>query len=691
MVSKFLKTTLLVILMSLGVVAQAAPKDTGLYLSFEQRLAVTYALMASGESLEQQEKILDRGIKYFQAVSQKPVQDVEVKSFNEFLAAFRGQWPDTQSVNLDLDLIEKDGPRPMQIFKATSYRVQRQIDDYIDWQSEQLKAMAEKTAGGKEALVSPLIMTRALELLNKSGEGHKALKYMFLQNSDKLFQGHLKEFDRIGEKIATSGLAATQDPSVKIVMQTMLSEYFARLSLNSKKLIVSSFLGGDIRADDMHKFEVMVQNAGPQLQKLLQIVARQGDLSPEMTIVFKRLEDAVRPVPYRQVEELLKAERQNYEFIYFEQKALGVGTMAQVHRAKILLNGHRQDVVVRFIKPGIEHRVQEDSRILKEVAEILDVNPALMKSGMPKISPLVSDVTATVTAELSQEDTVSRQKFAATRYNQEVFMDTPGHKNVIEFHVPEIYPPRGSKTKLMVQEMVLGQKLDKEAKQWSDVVPQLKQGVVEALVRLWGTETLFGEGFYHSDLHQGNFLVQFGDEKIRVNLLDFGMGGKITRELQDNILLLQTALTLQDAKLIGQSLWDISNKSANSVTEAKFKSLVTAKVKLGFKTKEDASADEWTKWALNHGLRLPYDFININRGLTILKKLLEDSGSKKDLTQIMSKVAILRPRQVIGTLVGKDRLSTLELVESGRRAFLSKPLPPAPKPAAAISCSRVFN
>ncbi|QDK47503.1 AarF/ABC1/UbiB kinase family protein [Bdellovibrio sp. ZAP7] len=677
--------------MSLGLLAKAAPKDTGLYLSFEQRLAVTYALMASGESMEQQEKILDRGIKYFQAVSQKPVQDIEVKSFNEFLTAFRGQWPDTQSVSLDLDLIEKDGPRPMHIFKATSYRVQRQIDDYIEWQLEQLKTMAEKTAGGKEALVSPLIMSRAMTMLNKSSEGQKNLKHMFLQNSDKFFQGHLKEFDRIGEKIATSGLASTQDPAVKIVMQTMLSEYFARLSLNSKKLIVSSFLGGNLQANDMQKFEVMVQNAGPQLQKLLQIVARQGDLSPEMTIVFKRLEDAVRSVPYRQVEELLKAERKNYEFIYFEQKPLGVGTMAQVHRAKILFNGRRQDVVVRFIKPDIELRVQEDGRILKEVAEILDTNPELIKAKMPKIAPLVSDITATVTAELSQEDTVARQKFAATRYNQEVFMETSGHKNVIEFHVPEIYPPLGAQTQLMVQEMVLGQKLDKEAKQWNDVAPQLKQGVVEALVRLWGTETLFGEGFYHSDLHQGNFLVQFGDEKIRVNLLDFGMGGKITSEMQQNLVLLETALTLENSKLIGQSLWDISNKSANTVTEAKFKSLVAEKVKQGFKTKEDASAEEWTKWSLNHGLRLPYDFININRGLTILKKLLEDSGSKKDLTQIMSKVAIQRPRQVIGTLVGKDRLSTLELLESGRRAFLSKPLPAAPKPAVPISCSHIFN
>ncbi len=691
MLSKFLKTTTFLAIILISGISQATPQDVGLYLSFEQRLAVTYALIASGESAELQEKYLERGIKYFQTTGQKPVQEIEVKSFREFLTSYRGQWPDTQSVSLDLDLIEKEGPRGLRIFKAKSTRVQKQIDDYIEWQLEQLKTLAESSSVSKGTLLNPQLLTQAMQMMSLSPQSQKLMKQMFLQSNDKFFQGHLKEFDRIGEKIATSGLAATQDKVTKIVMQTMLSEYFARLSLKSKKLIVSSFLGGNLKTGDMEKFEVMVQNSGPQLQKLLQVVARQGDLSPEMTVIFKRLEDAVRAVPYHQVEQILQNERRNYDFIYFEQKPLGVGTMAQVHRAKILLNGHRQDVVVRFIKPDIELRVQEDARILKEVAEILDANPELAQSGMPKIAPLVADITATVTAELSQEETVARQKLAATRYNQEVFMETQGHKNVIEFHVPEIYPPLGVSSKLMVQEMVLGQKLDKEVKQWKDVAPELKKGVIEALVRLWGTEAMFGDGFYHSDLHQGNFLVNFGDDKIRVNLLDFGMGGQVTAEMQRNLLLLETALTLKNAKFIAQALWNISNKSANVVSEEKFKALVAEKVKRGFKTKEDVSAEEWTKWALNHGLRVPYDFININRGLTILKKLLEDSGNEKDMTQIMSKVALKKPLQVYGKLVGKDRLSHLQLLESGRRAFLTKPLPPAAKQSARVSCQSVFN
>ncbi|WP_413584665.1 AarF/ABC1/UbiB kinase family protein [Bdellovibrio sp. HCB274] len=685
----FLNFTLYILMSAVALVATAAPGNGSLYLSYEQRIAVTYAMMASGESAELQEKYLDRGIQYFQNTAQLPVETVEVKNFQEFLREFRGQWPNTQSVEMDLEIIEKSAPRGLREFKSSSHRVQRQIDDYIEWQENQLKSQSQNASGGKFGMLNPAVMAQAA-ILMQTPAGVKQARKLFLQNSDQFFQGHLKEFDRIGEKVATSGMANTQDKVVKIVMETMLSEYFARLSLGSKKLIVSSFLGGDLKMSDMQKFEVMVQNSGPQLQKLLQVIARQGDLDPEMIKIFKRLEDAVRSVPYHQVEKLLNAEKKNYEFIYFEQKPLGVGTMAQVHRAKILMDSIRRDVVVRFIKPDIEKRVFEDERILSEVAKILDGNAELAKSGMPKMAPLVADITATVTAELSQEDTVARQKYAATRYNQEVFMKTPGYKNVVQFHVPEIYSPKEGQTQFMVQEMVFGKKLDKESKEWSQVAPQLKIGIVEELVRLWGTEAMFGSGFYHSDLHQGNFLVRFGDEKIRVNLLDFGMGGRISREMQQSILLLESSLVLKDADLIGRSLWNISDKVGNRISESQFMTLVAAKVRRGFKTANDNSAEEWTKWALNHGLRLPYDFININRGMTILKKMLAESGSTKDMTSIMSKEAVKRPFQVIDTLVGKKMLSPWELVKAGGKSLFEGHLPPAVATPSAPSCSSVF-
>ncbi len=694
-----LRQILAVVLVAAGLLftslSLAVSKKAELYLSYEQRVAITYALLAHGESSEVQHNYLDRAEKYFSTVAKLPVQTVDVANFDEFLKHFRGQWPDTQSVSLDLEMIEKDGPRAVVEYKSKSPKVQRQVEEYISWQMQQLKRIGESAKVAQGYLQSKDIMAKAMLLL-QDPNGKTLAKNWLLQHNEALFKDRMQEFDRIGEKIATSEMAQSPDVSMRIVMQTMFTEYFARLSADSKKLIVSSFLGGNLNATDMQKFEIMVQNSGPQLQKLLQIVARQGDLSPEMTKVFKTLEDAVRPVPYRQVEAILEQENTNYKFLYFEKKPLGVGTMAQVHRAKILVNGDRKDVVVRFIKPDIEKRVEEDGRILKQVATILDSNPDFAKTGAPKLTPIVSDLTATVTAELSQEDTVARQKMAALRYNQTVFMKTPEYKNYIEFHVPTVYSSMTDKSKFMVQEMVIGKKLDKEVALWTDMAPQLKKGIVEELAKMWGREVLFGGGFYHSDLHQGNFMVRLTDEKIRVNILDFGMGGVISADLQRQVMMLGAGIEVQNPQLVAKAFWSISNKAGNEVTEQQFHSLVEARMNAGLTNPEDISIDGWTKWAMNQGLRLPYDFISLNRGIVIINKLLQDSGSSFSIANMIKSFALQNPFLVYRRLVIEENVSHADLFKLGLQEILKlgmgekKQSQPIAVKAPNLSCELVF-
>ncbi len=110
--------------------------------------------------------------------------------------------------------------------------------------------------------------------------------------------------------------------------------------------------------------------------------------------------------------------------------------MAQVHRAKILIDGRSQDVVVRFIKPGIADRVQEDD----------------------------------------QDATIARQKTAKSVYEKEVLLKSPKYKTNLQFHVPRVYESAG-KSKLMVQEMIFGRKLDKEAEIFAEGVPGLKKKI----------------------------------------------------------------------------------------------------------------------------------------------------------------------------------------------------------------------
>jgi ubiquinone biosynthesis protein len=669
------------ILLAFNTVWASAPKSSGLFLAFEQRLAVSYALLAQGLPSAQQEEVFERAQKYFTQMVKNPVSVEVVANFPEFLKKFKGEWPNTHSLELDLQTIEQRAVAIPTLYVSNSPRIQRQITEYLKWQNTQLFELAQQGDANKTFSETTASLISAATLPDA--------KNILISMSDALIKEEMKKLDHIGEAIAGSSLAQQQDAGIQTAMQTIFSEYFARLSPATKKLIISSYLGGDLQANDLKKFEVMIQNSGPQLQKLLQVVARQSGIAPEMIEIFKTLENSVRPVPWSEVEKILSHEKENFIFTYFEKKAVGVGTMAQVHRAKILLNNERQDVVVRFIKPGIAERVEEDRRVLTEVAKILDANPIYRKSGAPQMAPLVDDITATVTAELDQKATVDRQKLAKLQYEKEVFIKAGDYKNALEFHVPAIYTSK-NKSELMVQELVIGNKLDKEVAAYGKKAAAIKLALVEEVAKLWAREVMFGGGFYHSDLHQGNFMVKISDAKIVLNILDFGMGGVMSESLRNKVMMLFAGVQLNKPEIIAKAFWGISEQSRNTVRETQLFTLVANKsARIAKKLEKPLAFEEWTAWALDKGLRLPYDFIGLNRGMVIVDKLLEESKSTKTVKDYMKSFAKVEAISVFRRLVVKEGLSNLDLVKLGWSELTSKPLPEL-KTAAPLMCERVF-
>lgn len=671
--------------------AQAtSPEKAGLHLSFEERLALSYALLSHGETPEAKEAILRRASNYLKATYNMPVQTVEVRNFKEFLNLYKGAWPSTHSLALDLESIEARGPKPMRVFTSSSVRVQKQIDLYQEWKQAELLKMMD----GDLKNLNPEQLVAQAQAVLQTESGRLEMGKTLMQASEGLLSTKMAELDHVGEKIAQSNLAAQQDATMKIFLQTMFTEYFARLSPASKKLIVSSYLGGDLHIPEMKKFELMVQNSGPQLQKLLQVVARQADLGPEMLEVFKGLENSVRPVAWEQVEKILKGKNNKFDFTYFERKPLGVGTMAQVHRAKVMIDGQRHDVVVRFIKPGIGARVEEDKRILQEVAQILDSNEEFRKTGAPKLSPVVQDITDTVVAELNQADTVLRQKLASTRYEKASFLKSAQYKNELHFHVPKIYEgPKGSD--LMVQELVIGKKLDKEIAPYKDIAPDMKKLIVEEMARIWSHEVMFGGGFYHSDLHQGNFMIQVTEPKIVVNILDYGMGGVISKEMQRQVMLLGAGTELLNEEMVARAFWKLSDKSKNTITESYFHQLIAAKmhnIRIGYD--ESLSMEKWTAFAMDLGVRLPYEFVSLNRGLVIVNKLLADAGSNLTVTELMKNMAKQNPQVVYRALVLEEKMSHKDLIKLGwaeAKKTLGFKVPEVAVKVQAVRCEMVFN
>ncbi|RYZ79433.1 MAG: AarF/ABC1/UbiB kinase family protein, partial [Proteobacteria bacterium] len=344
----------------------AAVEAKPVYLSYEEKVLVGYALLADGKDSTAQAVIAARAGHFISQNLAKPVT-VEVRNFQEFLDHSRGEWPNSGSLEGDLQRIESLGVRGRITYTSRSLSVQRKIEAYQQSHLKFLISWGSAITQGDPALA--------------------------VERAQNLVREQLENFNRIGEKVASVGMAGMKDVTSRIVLQTLFTEYYARQSVDSKKQMIMAMLNANLLMNDEAKLELMIQNSGPQFQKLLQVVARQGELPQELQSTFKKLESAVRAEPWWKVQEILAHEKANYTFTYFERKPLGVGTMAQVHRAKVLWNGQIRDVVARFIKPGIDLKVAEDHRILTEVSKIVDQNAEYRRNHGPLMTPLVQSIT----------------------------------------------------------------------------------------------------------------------------------------------------------------------------------------------------------------------------------------------------------------------------------------------------------
>lgn len=662
-----------------GVFAQSE----AVYLSFGQRLILSYVLEAAGQAPEVQSEIAERASKVLSRLRATPPQWIKVTSFEEFMQIWRGDWPETHSLSLDLELIEKRADLSWRRCYSDDPLLGQQIQSYyLSQTSLLLNYLGITDALSKEP--------RLLQLL----QGSLAILNYFsgpLLGLNEISASKLKEFfsvleprilekmngvERVVEQVTSEGLDVAGGHLTQRVIRLFVVGYFKNLGLSSKKQVANLMLGLPIGARPLEKFGAAIGAAGPQLQKLLQILAREKSLDTKLRNVFRELESNVRRVPWTLVSEILEDEKKNFEFQTVDHDPLGVGSMAQVHRGFMVWKGVVRKVAIRFLKPGIEERVREDREILRRLAPVIDSDEILSRANLPKMTPIVDELSRTIEAELNQEETARRQALGHQVYKSMDKKTFKSHGLVLEVGVPEVFVPAGGKTRLMVQEFVDGKKLDEVAKYLEKEIPDLKVKIIEQLARVWVKVVVFGLGLYHADLHQGNFVIDVGNKKIRLSILDFGMSGNLSPQLQDNFIKLGTALKLLNPKAIGAAFWALSDKTKNVITLGKLVEVLTQEVhRLSPQEVANRHLHEWVALVMENGLALNYDFVNLNRGYLILSRMMEESGSSYDLSMIAKEVNWHKIVRIAKIFNGDKDLSLLDFLRLATQELFSKIVP----------------
>ncbi len=260
------------------------------------------------------------------------------------------------------------------------------------------------------------------------------------------------------------------------------------------------------------RIKLAFEYLGPVFVKFGQLLSTRPDLIPsEYLSELAKLQNQVKPFNSAQSRQIVaSALGKPLEQIFseFSDDPVASASIAQVHHARLLENGH--EVAVKVLRPKIAKVINKDIQLLKAVAWVVE--------------KLFSDGKRLRPQEIVEE-------FESVIHEELDFLQEAGnstelsrlHKKDPRIIIPEIYFDYSSKD-VIVMEWMHGTPI-------SDL-DALKAKNVD-LVRLshYGVEIFYTQvfhfGFFHADMHPGNILCS---DDGRFIALDFGIVGCLSDE-----------------------------------------------------------------------------------------------------------------------------------------------------------------
>ena len=276
------------------------------------------------------------------------------------------------------------------------------------------------------------------------------------------------------------------------------------------------------------RIRMVFQELGPTFIKFGQILSMRPDLIPGLLVLeLKKLQDQVPPAPQPAVQALIeKALDQPLDSVFskFDWTPIGSASLAQVHSARLAREG--KIVAVKVQRPDIRPMIRADLDILATIATRLNELRTYQIYDLPG---LVEELRFSLTRELD---------FTREARNMMIFKKTLSFPDLM--YIPEVFDAYTTPY-VLTMELVEGTRLD----QLDDFIFN-REKLARNGARIM-LDQMLRRGFFHADPHQGNLLVM-GDG--RLCFLDWGMTGRISRDLRHHLIDLIQALIQKDSETI---------------------------------------------------------------------------------------------------------------------------------------------
>ncbi len=262
-------------------------------------------------------------------------------------------------------------------------------------------------------------------------------------------------------------------------------------------------------SDRGRRLREMLEELGPTFVKFGQLLSTRPDIvPPDVLVELQKLQDDVRPIPFAEVERVVREELGltiEQAFLEFDERPTAAASIGQVHHA-LLPNGER--VAVKVQRPNAPRQIESDIALLYQAARL--AKERVRALDFIDAEQIVDEFARSIRGELD---------YRAEARNAEVFRrNFAGNPEV---KIPRVFWSY-TRRRVLALELLEGTQLadiDLAA-----LTAAERRDLAYRAAEIWMT-MIFRHGFFHGDPHPANVFV-LGDGVI--GLVDFGQVGKLT-------------------------------------------------------------------------------------------------------------------------------------------------------------------
>lgn len=410
------------------------------------------------------------------------------------------------------------------------------------------------------------------------------------------------------------------------------------------------------------------EELGPSFIKLGQLMATREDiLDPALIKELKILQNKVKGIPFEVAKKAIEdslGKKISEVFLSIDEKAIGTASIGVVYKAQ-LHNG--QKVVVKVRRPNIAKHIMTDFEILLFIVQKLEkVSGEIKFLGMSK---MISDFFKSMNNELNFM--VEAQNCERLRKNLEV-IDKEGI-----LVVPKVYREYSSQD-ILVLEFLDGRPFNEFhslEEVGADVVAKVEKSV-ELFVH-----TLLADGFFHADLHGGNFFIM-KDRKI--GIIDFGLMGTLSKKNRANLIAILYSVVTHNYDNLVYEFLEVAEYENIPDQEELIRDIKDAiSPYIGLSVKETNMSElvrNLIKTLGKHELYLPREWFIIFRALMTLDGVGKGIGIdlnifnvlEKDLPGMINELLSKKNAQEELMWVAKDVISGMRIIPKHLKWFLKE-------------------